>query len=52
MIAVSLILMYLAIVRKYDRCSSCHAFGMMLANIPFAGLASRRGGLVYISTGA
>lgn len=49
MIAVSLILMYLAIVRKYEPLLLLPiAFGMMLANIPFAGLASHdEGGLVY-----
>ncbi|NLG37984.1 MAG: sodium ion-translocating decarboxylase subunit beta [Clostridiales bacterium] len=49
MIAVSLLLMYLAIVRKYEPLLLLPiAFGMLLANIPLAGLASSsEGGLLY-----
>ncbi|MEZ4509897.1 MAG: sodium ion-translocating decarboxylase subunit beta [Eubacteriales bacterium] len=53
MIAVSLVLMYLAIVRKFEPLLLLPiAFGMMLANLPFTGLMehateSGPGGLLY-----
>lgn len=46
MLAISCILLYLAIVKKYEPLLLLPiAFGMLLANLPFAGLASDGGGL-------
>ena len=46
MIAISCVLLYLAIVKKYEpRLLLPIAFGMLLANLPFAGLANDGGGL-------
>ncbi len=49
MIVVSLVLMYLAIVRKFEPLLLLPiAFGMLLANLPLAGLSSAdEGGLLY-----
>lgn len=46
MIAISCVLLYLAIVKKYEPLLLLPiAFGMLLANLPFAGLANDGGGL-------
>ena len=49
MLCISLLLMYLAIVRKFEPLLLLPiAFGMLLANLPLAGLASSdTGGLLY-----
>lgn len=49
MLCISLVLMYLAIVRKFEPLLLLPiAFGMLLANLPLAGLASSdTGGLLY-----
>ena len=38
MIAISGVLIYLAIVKSSSRCCSFHSFGMLLANLPLADL--------------